>query len=190
MKTKLFILSGPSGVGKSTLLRGILENHPDFYKPINYTTRQPRPAETEGKDYYFNRPREEFERLLGEGELLEYVEFVGELYGTSKRQLEEALKSGRHVCAVMDVDGALKVKDAYPDNTVLIFIRPPDVEALKQRLGVRHTESEEQTRQRLQRMDYEITVGENNFDYQVLNPEGHPERAIDEIETIIEKSTI
>lgn len=188
MNPKLFILSGPSGVGKNTLLKAILKNHPDFYKPINYTTRGPRSREVEGVDYYFNRSRDEFKSLFDEGELLEYVEFAGELYGTSRSQLEEAMQVGKNICTVMEVDGGLKVKEAYTENTELIFILPPDIEVLKDHLKARQTETEDERRQRMQRVDYEIDVGRNKYDHQVVNPEGRPEQAVAAIEGIIERS--
>ncbi len=185
MKSKIFVLSGPSGVGKNTILKSILSNHPEFIRPINYTTRQPREGEVDGVDYFFNTPRDDFPKLLDSGELLEHVEFAHELYGTSKLQIEQAIADNKSICTLMEVDGALKVKQAFPQETLLIFIMPPSIEALKDRLSGRHSETDEQITERLGRVDYEINIGQEKFDYQVINPDDHPEKAAREIEQII-----
>ncbi|MEX0934435.1 MAG: guanylate kinase [Candidatus Saccharimonadales bacterium] len=187
-KSHIFILSGPSGVGKNTILKLILQNHSEFQKPINYTTRSPRDGEVDGVDHFFNTPKSSFPEMLKEGELIEYVEFAGEFYGTSKTQLEESIKANKSICAEMEVDGALKVKQAFSDKTTLIFIMPPSVEALKSRLDSRHSETKQQIAKRLDRVDYEINIGKDQFDYQVINPDDHPEKAVAEIEAIIAKT--
>ncbi|MEX0668494.1 MAG: guanylate kinase [Candidatus Saccharimonadales bacterium] len=187
-KPNIFILAGPSGVGKNTILKTILKNHPDFQRPINYTTRSPRDGEIDGVDYFFNTPKDDFPKLLEEGELIEYVEFAGEFYGTSKKQLEEAISSDKSICTVMEVDGALQVKQAFSERVVLIFIMPPNVEALKSRLNSRHSETKQQIAKRLGRVDYEVDIGKNQFDYQVINPDNHPEKAVSDIEAIIAKT--
>src|SRR3990167_6999300 len=121
MNGKLFILSGQSGVGKNTILKAVSGKNPDFHRAVTFTTREPRPEEIPGEDHYFVY-REKFEEMIKNGEFLEYAETHGEMYGTPKEQIEQALQNGNNVLMEIDVKGARQVKKIMPE-TILIFIK-------------------------------------------------------------------
>ena len=180
MKNILMAISGPSGVGKGTLVKALLQKRKDVTGSVSCTTREPRPGEREGKDYFF-LTKEEFLRRAKEGEFLEYDEHFGNYYGTPKSFVREALKE-KSVILEIDVVGALNAKKAFPE-CVLVMVLPPSVEELKKRLEGRHSETEEEIKTRLARIDYELSKREL-YDYAVVNDT--PERAAAELEEILD----
>ncbi|MFP5504286.1 MAG: guanylate kinase [Candidatus Sericytochromatia bacterium] len=176
----LFVISGPSGVGKGTIVKQLLERQPALKLSVSVTTRAPRPGEVEGVNYYFRSP-EEFQRMLEAGELLEYAQFVNGFYGTPRRFVEEQLDAGHDVVLEIDIKGAIQVKERLP-NGVYVFVLPPTMEELEQRLVRRQTEAADAMRQRLQ-----VALDELNYlplyDYQIVNDE--LETAVSKVEAII-----
>ena len=177
----LIVLSGPSGVGKGTVRKALFEM-PDqeFVYSVSMTTRPPRPGEVDGVDYYFVS-REEFERQIAEGNLLEYAEFVGNYYGTPKDKVEEQLNKGKEVILEIEVNGALQVRDKCKD-AVFIFVVPPTRKALYDRLKQRGTESEERIIARITKANKEFKLA-HQYDYIVVNDEVY--NAADRIMAII-----
>lgn len=165
----LIVFSGPSGVGKGTVRQEIFST-PDhkFEYSVSMTTRQKRPGEVDGVDYFF-RTREEFEELIKNGHMLEYAEYVGNYYGTPLTYVNETLDKGIDVFLEIEVQGALQVKKKVPDG-VFIFLTPPDLDELKDRLVGRGTDSEEVIRQRIERAKEEIALM-REYDYAVVNDE-------------------
>ena len=165
----LIVFSGPSGVGKGTVRQEIFST-PDhkFEYSVSMTTRQKRPGEVDGVDYFF-RTREEFEELIKNGQMLEYAEYVGTYYGTPLTYVNETLDKGIDVFLEIEVQGALQVKKKVPDG-VFIFLTPPDLDELKDRLVGRGTDSEEVIRQRIERAKEEIALM-REYDYAVVNDE-------------------
>lgn len=165
----LIVFSGPSGVGKGTVRQEIFST-PDhkFEYSVSMTTRQKRPGEVDGVDYFF-RTREEFEELIKNGQMLEYAEYVGNYYGTPLTYVNETLDKGIDVFLEIEVQGALQVKKKVPDG-VFIFLTPPDLDELKNRLVGRGTDSEEVIRQRIERAKEEIALM-REYDYAVVNDE-------------------
>ena len=147
MSGRLFVVSGPSGVGKGTLISRVLEAVPGTVLATSATTRAMRPTEQQGREYHFLAP-EEFDRLVGEAAFLEHVEFAGQQYGTLRSEVERRLADGSHVILEIDVPGARAIERQMPD-AVLVFIAPPDMEDLKRRLGARGTNSAEDIETRL-----------------------------------------
>lgn len=164
-KGKLFIISGPSGTGKGTICKGLLDN-PNIRVSISMTTRSPRVGEVHGKHYYFVT-RDEFEKTIAEGGLLEYAEVFGNYYGTPKAAVVEKLNQGKDVILEIDVQGALDAKRIYPDS-VLIFILPPSLEELRVRIEGRGTETEEAINLRLSKALKEMSYIDE-YDYYVVN---------------------
>ena len=165
----LIVFSGPSGVGKGTVRQEIFST-PDhqFEYSVSMTTRPKRPGEVDGADYFF-RTREEFEDLIKKGQMLEYAEYVGNYYGTPLTYVNETLDKGIDVFLEIEVQGALQVKKKVPDG-VFIFLTPPDLDELKDRLVGRGTDSEEVIRQRIERAKEEIALM-REYDYAVVNDE-------------------
>lgn len=165
----LIVFSGPSGVGKGTVRQEIFST-PDhkFEYSVSMTTRQKRPGEVDSIDYFF-RTREEFEELIKNGQMLEYAEYVGNYYGTPLTYVNETLDKGIDVFLEIEVQGALQVKKKVPDG-VFIFLTPPDLDELKDRLVGRGTDSEEVIRQRIERAKEEIALM-REYDYAVVNDE-------------------
>ena len=154
-KGLLVVLSGPSGTGKSTVISGLLKRRDDIRFSVSATTRQPRPGEVEGKDYYF-RTREEFTQMIRQDAFLEYAEYVGNCYGTPIGPIEDNLNAGYNVLLDIEVQGAGQVMARRPD-AVSIFLLPPSMAELERRLRSRGTDSEEKIRQRLQAAREEIS---------------------------------
>ena len=165
----LIVFSGPSGVGKGTVRQEIFST-PDhkFEYSVSMTTRQKRPGEVDSVDYFF-RTREEFEELIKNGQMLEYAEYVGNYYGTPLTYVNETLDKGIDVFLEIEVQGALQVKKKVPDG-IFIFLTPPDLDELKDRLVGRGTDSEEVIRQRIERAKEEIALM-REYDYAVVNDE-------------------
>lgn len=165
----LIVFSGPSGVGKGTVRQEIFST-PDhkFEYSVSMTTRAQRPGEVDGKDYFF-RSREEFEELIRNGQMLEYAEYVGNYYGTPLTYVNETLDKGIDVFLEIEVQGALQVKKKVPD-AVFIFLTPPDLNELQERLVGRGTDSEEVIAQRIERAREEIALM-SEYDYAVVNDE-------------------
>ncbi|MBE6969615.1 MAG: guanylate kinase [Ruminococcaceae bacterium] len=179
---KLLVLSGPSGCGKGTVLRALMDGREDMAFSVSATTRAPRPGEVDGREYYFVS-RERFMEMVERGELLEHAEFVGNCYGTPKAPVLQQLEAGRHVLLDIEVQGAAQVKKAMPE-AVLVFLAPPSLAELERRLRGRGTETEEKIQQRLKTAEYEMSlVGE--YDYTVVNDV--VTRAAAEVAAILEK---
>lgn len=166
-KGRLIVISAPSGCGKTTIARSILEKHPDFLFSVSATTRPKRNSEIDGNDYFF-LTKEIFEKKIACEELVEWEEIYGDYYGTLKAEVERALNNGKTMLFDIDVKGALSIRKAFPEESVLIFIAPPDVDELTTRLKNRKTESEETISRRLARVPMELEQG-RLFDYQVVN---------------------
>ncbi len=163
----LFVLSAPSGSGKTTIARRMLQQFPSLQFSVSATTRTQRPREVNGKDYFF-LSREEFERRAAQGGLIEWEEIYGNLYGTLKSEVDRVLREGGHLLFDIDVKGALSIKRLYGDAAVLIFIRPPSMDVLRERLEHRGTDSAEVVDRRMQRAAWELDQAPL-FDHVVLN---------------------
>lgn len=181
---KLIVVSAPSGSGKTTIVKAVLEAHPEMLFSISATTRPIRDGEVEGKDYFF-LTRQEFERRIGAGELLEWEEIYSDLYGTLKSEVERALSSGKDMAFDIDVKGALSIKHHYPQDAILIFISLPSLDVLKSRLMNRRTEDEEALKRRLDRASMELTMA-SQFDYQVVNDD--LQTAVGQVNRIVDKA--
>lgn len=165
----LIVLSGPSGVGKGTVRKALFEEPDiDFQYSISMTTRQPRDGEVNGEDYFFVT-REAFEQKIEDGEMLEYAEYVGNYYGTPKSFIDDTLASGRDVLLEIEVQGALQVKEKMPEGAY-IFLTPPDLRALKERLIMRGTEQLDVIDRRVHAATKEIQMMAK-YDYAVVNDE-------------------
>ena len=166
MKGKLFAISGPSGVGKNSVLNRVMQLRDRVQYSVSATSRPMRPGEIDGKSYYFVT-REQFEQMIAAGELLEHAEYVGNYYGTLRSEIEGRMALGIPVILVIEVEGAGNIKKMYPGATT-IFVLPPDMEELERRLRSRGTESEETIRRRLQRAETEI-ANSVNYDEHIVN---------------------
>ena len=180
MKGKLLVISGPSGVGKGTIVKTLVRRREDVVESVSCTTRAPREGEQHGREYYF-LTKEEFLRSIAEDDFLEYDEHFGNYYGTPKSFVEETLKS-KSVILEIDVVGALNAKKAFPES-VLVMIAPPSVDELKRRLKGRSTETDEEIEKRLSRLEYELSK-KDKYDFVVVNDD--LETAIAEVEKILD----
>jgi guanylate kinase len=165
-KGKLIVLSGPSGAGKSTVIAKLLELRDDISFSVSATTRQPRPGEEEGVNYYF-KSLEEFEDMIRTGEFLEYARYAGNFYGTPRRPIEELLAAGRNVILDIEVQGAFQVRNAMPEAP-LVFLCPPGMDELERRLRGRGTDSEDKILVRLETAKGELKRA-REYDYIVIN---------------------
>ncbi|MFN3406297.1 MAG: guanylate kinase [Caldimicrobium sp.] len=165
MNRLILIVSGPSGAGKSTLLKGLPVD--EFYFSISHTTRPPRQGETHGKEYYFVN-KETFLKMLEAGEFLEWIEVHGNFYGTSIKEVEKAFSQGKHLVLDVEVIGASALKRKFGPSALSIFILPPNLKILEERLRKRGTESEEKIKERLERARLEISFAPL-FDYVIIN---------------------
>lgn len=177
----LVVVSGFSGAGKGTIMKRLLEEYPNSYAlSISATTRSPRPGESHGREYFFVS-EEEFEEMIREEALVEYARYVNNYYGTPKAYVMEQLEQGRDVILEIEIQGALKVKEAYPD-TLLLFVSPPDAGELKKRLVNRGTEDEAAIDSRLSRA-FQEAQGVEQYDYFVINDD--LEECVQEVHSII-----
>ena len=165
-KGKTFIISGPSGVGKSTVLKALLEKRKDLYFSVSATTREPRPGEVDGVHYHF-MDVDTFREWIAKDEFLEYAEYVGNFYGTPSRYVDAAMVEGKDVILDIEVQGAIQVTSKRPE-TVRIFIAPPSWEELQRRLTERGTDSPEKIQKRLLRAKVEFQTA-HTYDYFVVN---------------------
>lgn len=169
MKNKgiLTVVSGFSGSGKGTIMKELMTNYSDVYAlSISATTREPRPGEMHGKEYFFVS-KEEFEAMIEREELIEYAQYVNNYYGTPKNYVFQQLENGKDVILEIEIQGALKVKEKYPD-TLLMFVTPPNAAELKKRLTDRGTEDAKTIASRLSRA-WQEAQGVENYDYFVVN---------------------
>lgn len=163
---QLIVFTGPSGVGKGTLLRQLLKRHPDIQLSISATTRQPRPGEENGKHYYFVS-RAEFDAMVAQGQLLEWAEFAGNYYGTPRQPLEAMLDRGHVVILEIELEGARQVRQTLPEAPQ-IFVLPPSLQELETRIRQRGQDSEAAIAKRLARAEIEISAA-SEFDIQIIN---------------------
>lgn len=185
MKSKglLVVLSGPSGVGKGTVRQALFEtdtNHDQFYYSVSATTRQPRPGEEDGKDYFFVS-RDQFEGMIEDERLLEYAEYVGNYYGTPLQYVEEMTEQGKDVFLEIEVQGALQVKRRMPEG-VFIFLAPPTMHELESRIVNRGTDAPDVIEKRMNQAREELQLV-TQYDYVVEND--NVDSAVERIQTII-----
>lgn len=168
MKGKLIIFSAPSGAGKTTIVKHLLEQNFNLSFSVSATSREPRKGETHGKDYYFI-PENEFRKKIENNEFLEWEEvYTGIFYGTLKSEVERIRNSGKNVIFDVDVVGGLNIKKHYGDQALAIFVQPPSVEELKNRLRNRSTESEEKINMRIAKAEKELSYA-GRFDLIIIN---------------------
>jgi len=176
----LIVLSGPSGAGKGTICHELRRKLPDVQYSVSATTRYPRPGEVDGLDYFF-RTREEFQTMIEKNELLEWAEFCENYYGTPLFAVEQALQSGTDVILEIEIQGALQIKERFPHG-VFIFVIPPSMSVLSERIHKRGTESEEVIRKRLETATRELEYV-TEYDYVIVNDE--LEKAVDKLKCIL-----
>lgn len=186
MKKQLIVLSAPSGAGKTTVARHLLQQFPFLGFSVSATTRNKRPGEIHGKDYFF-LTREEFKDRIAADDLIEYEEIFGNYYGTLKSVVQEALHRGEFLIFDVDVKGALSLRRAFPEDTLLLFVAPPDMETLATRLRNRHTETEEQISLRLSRAEMEMGH-RSQFDHVLVNDD--LQRTLHKAEEIVRVNTV
>lgn len=176
----LVIISGFSGVGKGTVVKSILARHTGYALSVSCTTRKPREGEQEGISYFF-RTKEEFEKMIADGDFLEYAQYVSHYYGTPRRYVEDQLTCGLDVILEIEIQGAMKVKEKFPE-AILIFIMPPSFETLRERLTGRGSESQDVIEARLKRASEEA-AGIEKYDYIFVNDVA--DDCADRIDTLI-----
>lgn len=181
-QSRLFVISGPSGAGKGTLVAQLRKEHPELGLAVSATTRSPRPGEVDGKDYYF-LSEGEFKRRVAAGEFVEWAYVHGHMYGTLVKEVERLLAQGKSLILEIDIQGALNVKKVWPD-VVLIFIEPPSLEELERRLRGRGTEDEQSIELRLKNAKHEMTLAD---DYDICIVNDTVDRAVRELSDTIER---
>jgi guanylate kinase len=178
--SKVFVITGPSGVGKGTLISRLLERVPNLTLSVSATTREPREGEVDGRDYHFLSP-EEFERRMDADDFLEFATYSGNRYGTLRSEVERCVAAGHSVVLEIEVQGAQQVRAAMPES-VQIFIAPPDPSHLRRRLEGRGTDSPDAIDSRLETAELELAV-QGDFDHRVVNDDLN--RAAAELEEIV-----
>lgn len=164
----LIVVSGFSGAGKGTIMKELLNRYDNYALSVSATTRNPREGEADGREYFF-KTIPEFEKMIAKEELIEYARYVNNYYGTPRAYVEEKLSEGRDVILEIEIQGALKVKEKFPE-TVLLFVMPPSAKVLKERLIGRGTETEDVILSRMKRAGEEAE-GMDRYDYLVINDE-------------------
>jgi guanylate kinase len=170
-RARPLVLAAPSGTGKTTIARRLVEENPDFVFSVSATTRRPRPGEADGADYEFVS-RKDFEAMVSRGEMAEWAEVHGELYGTPHRNLEGAAETGRHVVLDIDVQGAAQIRESFPE-AVRVFVLPPSGREMVRRIGLRASESAPEIARRLKSALRELARAEE-FHHVVVNEELDP----------------
>lgn len=176
----LIVVSGFSGAGKGTLMKRLVEKYDRYALSISATTRQPRPGEEDGREYFF-LSKEQFEKKIADRALIEYADYCGNYYGTPRDYVEKELSQGRDVILEIEIQGALKIREQYPD-ALLLFVSTPDAGELRRRLSGRGTETEEVIDKRLRRAAKEAE-GIEKYDYIVINDD--LEDCVEELHGII-----
>ncbi|MCE5316376.1 MAG: guanylate kinase [Parachlamydia sp.] len=166
-KGLLFIVSAPAGTGKTTLVTKLIEEFSNALTSVSFTTRKPRQGEVEGRHYHFVT-KDQFEKKIADKEFLEYVTLYGDYYGTSQKWVEEQQQKGKHVFLTIDTQGALQLKKRQAMSGIYIFIMPPSLDALKERLYRRKTETPEVIEARLEWARQEIKIA-GEYDYNIVN---------------------
>ena len=182
-KGLLFVISGPAGSGKGTVVKKLIENHSEVKLSISMTTRTPRPIETPDVDYFFVS-KEYFLERIEKGEMLEYAEYNGNYYGTPKAKVMDSLENGNDIILEIEVEGAMQIKNVFPE-AILIMLTPPNKEVLEARLRGRGTETEENIQKRLSKAKIEITYLPK-YDYSVVNEDNGVEQCANLIYSIME----
>ncbi len=177
---KLVVITGPSGVGKGTIVKSLLQRHPELFLSVSATTRSPRQGEIQGFDYYFLSV-EEFKGMIEQSQLLEWAEYAGNYYGTPKQPVIDQIQAGKTIILEIEVLGARQVFQSFP-SAVKIFIAPPSVEELENRLRGRGNDAEDAIIKRLAKAKEEMVVSAE-FDYQIVND--NLTKAVVEIEAIV-----
>ena len=177
----LIVVSGFSGAGKGTLMKKLMQDYDNYALSISATTRQPRVGEEDGREYFFIT-KEEFEKMIARDELIEYARYVENYYGTPKQYVMEQLEAGKDVILEIEIQGALKVKEKYPD-TLLMFVTPPSAQVLKDRLVGRGTDAPEVIESRIAKAEFELSFADK-FDVVIVNDE--LEKAVAETLKIIQ----
>lgn len=177
----LIVVSGFSGAGKGTIMKELLKRYDNYALSISATTRAPRAGEKDGREYFF-KTTQEFEKMIAKEELIEYAKYVDNYYGTPRAYVEEKLQEGKDVILEIEIQGALKIKEKYPD-TVLMFVTPPSFEELERRLTERGTETPEVVRERLCRAGEECD-GVEAYDYLIVNDE--LEACVEQVHSILQ----
>ena len=180
-KGKLFVISGPAGSGKGTVMNLLTERSDDFSLSVSLTSRPMLKGESEGVNYYYVT-REQFEAKIAEGEVLEYTEYCGNYYGTPRRHALDVIESGKHLLLEIEVDGAMQIKRAYPE-AVLVMILPPDARVQEYRLRTRGRDTEESIQKRLKRTRDELKFA-SDYDFILLNEDGRADDVAASIELI------
>ena len=178
---KLIVFSAPSGTGKSTVAKLVLERIDELGFSVSATTRRRREGEVDGENYYY-LTREQFEEKIRSDGFIEYEHFFGNFYGTLLDKTENAVNTGKNLMFDLDVKGALNLKERFPDNSLLIFLRPPSLEELKKRLRKRDSENDQALEDRLERAEFELSLA-YRFDREILNDD--LDRAVDEVSAVI-----
>lgn len=185
--SKLIVISGAAGSGKGTVLNRLFEMSDKFRYSVSFTTRQPRPGEIDGKNYFFVTDRE-FEKRINDGDFIEHVEYCGNRYGTSRSYIHSLREKGYDVILEIETVGAMNVMSS-PEDKVTIFLAPPTYTVLEQRLRGRGTESEQDIQKRLTRAKQEILLAEK-YDYIVVNRDGDIQNAADAILGICQDNAV
>lgn len=180
---KLIVFSAPSGAGKTSIVKALLQKYPDLFGfSISATTRPKRDNETDGKDYYFIS-EEEFRKRIKNQEFIEWEEvYAGTLYGTLKSEIERLHQLRKHVLFDIDVEGGINIKKMYPEQTLTVFVMPPGIEELEKRLRSRKTESDEMIKMRIDKATKELNKS-NLFDVVILNDDF--KKAVQETEKMV-----
>lgn len=185
MMKQLIVLSAPSGAGKTTVAKHLLTTFPQLRFSVSATTRAMRPGEVHARDYFF-LSREEFAERLRHEDLIEYEEIFGNYYGTLRSVVEQAMARGEFLVFDVDVKGALSLRKAFPNDTLLLFIAPPNLDVLAERLRNRHTETDEQITLRLSRAEMEMSL-RDHFDAVIVNDD--LQRTLERAESLVRSVT-